>query len=211
MPNDLHGDAAVRLEWPTRADERLRSECHRVITAVVEQGGAIGWLQVPSREKTDAWLNGVLQTASAGRGGLVVARVDSRVEALGAWFANQPGPVGHVAELTKVMAHPDARGLGLGKRLVPALVNACADAGMEVITLGVRGNNHGAIALYEACGFRTWGVLPNAVAVDELRFDDVRMFLPLPLPDGVRIHGSAAGGPGGSDRGSSPTSRHEQD
>ncbi|GAA1368456.1 GNAT family N-acetyltransferase [Catellatospora chokoriensis] len=211
MLNDLRGAAAVRLDWPTRADEQLRGECHRVIAAVVELGGAIGWLQMPSREKTDAWLDAILQTAGTGRGGLAVARVDSRVEALGAWLAGPPGPVGHVAELTKVMAHPDARGLGLGKRLVRALADACADAGMEVITLGVRGNNHGAIALYEACGFRTWGVLPNAVAVDALRFDDVRMFLPLPLPAGVRIQGSAAGGPGGSGRGSSPTSHQKRD
>ncbi|WP_442934244.1 GNAT family N-acetyltransferase [Micromonospora sp. CPCC 205539] len=88
----------------------------------------------------------------------------------------------------------------IGKKVVSALVGACTTAGIEVITLGVRGNNHGAISLYEACGFRTWGVLPNAVAVDDLRFDDVRMFLPLALPTGVRIHGSIAGGPGSSAR-----------
>lgn len=155
---------------------------------------------MPSREKTDAWLEEVLQLVGTGRGGLAVARVDGRVEAFGVWLAGPPGPVGHVAELTKVMAHPAARGLGLGRRVVSALVDACANAGLEVITLGVRGNNHGAISLYESCGFRTWGVLPNAVAVGDLRFDDVRMFLPLALPDGVRVHGSAAGGPGGSIR-----------
>ncbi|MBQ0905321.1 GNAT family N-acetyltransferase [Micromonospora sp. U21] len=171
-----------------------------MIAAVVEQTGAIGWLEVPSRGKADAWLEGVFQTAGSGRGGLVVARAKARVEALGVWLAGPPGPVGHVAELTKVLAHPGARGLGLGKRVVSALVGACTTAGIEVITLGVRGNNHGAISLYEACGFRTWGVLPNAVAVDDLRFDDVRMFLPLPLPTGVRVRGSVAGGPGGSAR-----------
>ncbi|MFC4020412.1 GNAT family N-acetyltransferase [Micromonospora sp. GCM10011542] len=200
MANDLHDDAEVSLEWPVRADEQLRSECHRVITAVVQQGGAIGWLQVPSRGKTDAWLEGVLQTVGTGRGGLVVARVGTRVEAFGVWLAGPPGPVGHVAELTKVMAHPAARGLGLGKRVVSALVSACRNADIEVITLGVRGNNHGAISLYESCGFRKWGLLPNAVAVDDLRFDDLRMFLALPLPEGIRIRGSAAGGPGGSVR-----------
>lgn len=171
-----------------------------MIAAVVEQAGAVGWLEVPSRATTDAWLESVLQTAGTGRAGLVVVRVRACVEALGVWLAGPPGPVGHVAELTKVMVHPGARGLGLGKRVVSALVGACSTAGIEVITLGVRGNNHGAISLYEACGFRTWGVLPNAVAVDDLRFDDVRMFLSLPLPAGIRIRGSVAGGPGGSAR-----------
>ena len=48
------------------------------------------------------------------------------------------------AVIAKVMAHPDARGLGLGRRVVSALVDNARDTDLELLTLGVRGNNHGA-------------------------------------------------------------------
>ena len=106
--------------------------------------------------------------------------------------------MGHVAELTKIMVHPDAQSLGLGRMVVDALIERADDFGAELLTLGVRGNNHGAQALYEACGFTTWGVLPNGVAVGDHRFDVVRMCRQLRLPTNAVIHGSTPGGLGGS-------------
>lgn len=187
---------AVVVEWLRHADEDLREQLHRVVTSVVELGGAVGWLEVPDRSATDAWLATTLTQVAGGRGGLAVARVAGRVEALGAWSAGPVGPVGHVAELHKIMAHPAARGMGLGRRIVTELVRAVDAAGQELAVLGVRGNNHAAIRLYEECGFHVWGVLPAAVAVGNLRFDDVRMFRPLRRPEGTVLHGSAPGGPG---------------
>ena len=106
--------------------------------------------------------------------------------------------MGHVVELTKIMVHPSAQGSGLGRLVVEALIDRADSFGAELLTLGVRGNNHGAKALYEACGFLTWGVLPNGVAVNNHRFDVVRMYRQLRLPTNTVIHGSTAGGRGGS-------------
>ena len=190
----------VTTECPSHADEALLAECHRVVTTVVGLGGAVGWLSVPDRSEVDAWLDGVLARAAAGTAGLLVVRVAGRVEALGTWLANPPGTLAKVTELRRVMVHPDARGLGLGRVLVTSLTDAAIGAGAEVVTLGVRGNNHGALALYESCGFRIWGVLPNGVSVGDERFDDVRMFRAADLPAGVVRHGRSPDGLGSSTR-----------
>jgi ribosomal protein S18 acetylase RimI-like enzyme len=186
------------LDWPKDADERLRHEVHDVLHAVVAAGGAIGWPSPPDRAGTDAWLDRLLARVRDGDAALVVARVDGVVRATAVWQRDPAKVFEHCAELGKVTAHPTARGLGLGRVVVAAIVEHARSAGMEVLYLGVRGNNLGAIGLYEELGFREWGRLPNSIAVGDERFDSVRMHLPLGHPPHVVLHGSAG------DNGSSP-------
>jgi ribosomal protein S18 acetylase RimI-like enzyme len=187
-----------RMHWLDRVDDQTIGEVHRVVSAVVEIGGAVGWLEVPTPADIGQWLGEWHGAATTGRAGLALCRVNGQVQAVGGWQAGREGPLGHVVQLSKIMVHPDARGLGLGRTVVDALIERADDFGAELLTLGVRGNNHGARALYESCGFQTWGVLPNGVAVGDDRFDDVRMCRQLGLPTNTVIHGSTAGGLGGS-------------
>ncbi len=187
-----------QLHFLDQVDDQSVREVHRVVSAVVELGGAVGWLAPPSQAGIRQWLGEWRTSAATGRAGFALCRVDGRVEALGGWRAGPAGPMGHVVDLTKIMVHPDARGLGLGRTVMDALIERAEEYGAELLTLGVRGNNHGAQALYEACGFTTWGVLPNGVAVGDHRFDVIRMCRQLRVPAGAVIHGSTAGGIGGS-------------
>jgi GNAT superfamily N-acetyltransferase len=187
-----------RTTWLGRVDDQSLSEVHRVVGSVVELGGAVGWLQVPTVAGIGQWLGEWQAAAKTGRAGFALCRVNGRIEAVGGWRAGAEGPMGHVVDLTKIMVHPDARGRGLGRLVVEALIERADGFGAELLTLGVRGNNHGAQALYEACGFTTWGVLPNGVAVGDHRFDVVRMCRQLRLPADTVVHGSTAGGLGGS-------------
>jgi ribosomal protein S18 acetylase RimI-like enzyme len=186
------------VDWPKDADERLRNEVHDVLHAVVAAGGAIGWPSPPDRAATDAWLDRVLEQVRAGDAALVVARVDGVVRATAVWQRDPAKVFEHCAELGKVTAHPAARGLGLGRVVVAAIVEDARSAGIEVLYLGVRGNNLGAIGLYEELGFREWGRLPNSISVGDQRFDSVRMHLSLGYPPHVVLHGSASGGLGSS-------------
>ena len=179
-------------------DDQTIREVHRVVSAVVELGGAVGWLQPPTIAELGRWLREWHAATATGRAGFALCRLDGQVQALGGWRAGPAGPMGHVVDLTKIMVHPDARGLGLSRAVMDALIDRADRYGAELLTLGVRGNNHGARALYEACGFTAWGVLPNGVAVGDDRFDVVRMCRQLRLPSGAVIHGSSAGGAGGS-------------
>jgi ribosomal protein S18 acetylase RimI-like enzyme len=189
------------VDWLTphelRADpgaSAVAEQVHRVVRAVAALGGAVGWLVPPDRDECDAWLDGVL--ASGAR--LCVARVDGRIEALGYWCRLPADVLNHNAEIRKVMVHPDARGLGLGRSVVEALIEDATTAGVESIILDARGNNHGAIALYQSLGFVEYGRLPDFIAVGRHRFDRVLMQLPVSLPPDAIRHGERAEGPGAS-------------
>jgi ribosomal protein S18 acetylase RimI-like enzyme len=188
----------IVLDWPVSSSSELGAAVHRLLHDVVLDGGAVGYVSPPSRAVSDAWLDEVLADALAGDGALVVASVDGVVQAMGTWRRERSPVFRTSGEVAKVMAHPEARGLGLGRRVVSALVSSARRAGLELLTLGVRGNNHGTIQLYEELGFREWGRLPNRIVVGDLRFDDVKMMLPLGFGAGVRLHGSEPRGPGAS-------------
>ncbi|NRQ30490.1 GNAT family N-acetyltransferase [Nonomuraea sp. NN258] len=191
---------AIELVWPEKTDEDVLAGVHRVLHAVVELGGAVGYLAPPARESTDPWVESVLAAVRAGDAALALATVDGTIEAMGLWRRDGEPVFRHSADLGKIMAHPAARGLGLGRLVVSALIDSARRAGLENLRLGVRGNNHGAIELYEELGFREWGRLPNSIEVGDERFDDVRMYLDLGKAPHVVSHGAAPGGPGSSPR-----------
>ncbi|MEU5862598.1 GNAT family N-acetyltransferase [Nonomuraea sp. NPDC047529] len=194
----------IDLTWPETADEPVLAAVHRVLHAVVELGGAVGYLAPPTRDETDPWVRAALASAANGEGRLALATVDGTVQAMGVWRRGQEAVFRHSGEIGKVMAHPEARGLGLGRLVVSGLADDARAAGIETLTLRVRGNNHGAIALYGSLGFREWGRLPNVVEVGEWRFDEVSMYLELGRRPGVILHGSSPGGPGSSPNPATP-------
>jgi L-amino acid N-acyltransferase YncA len=184
------------LLWPTEAPDDLRKAIHRVLHDVVADGGAVGYLTPPSRAEADQWLDEVLRDVRTGDGALVLATVDGVVQAMGTWRREKPLVFRHTAVVGKVMAHPAARGRGLGRQVMTALIENARQTDLELLILGARGNNHGTIQLYEELGFREWGRLPNRIVVGDDRFDDVQMMLPLGHPPHVRLRGSEPGGPG---------------
>jgi ribosomal protein S18 acetylase RimI-like enzyme len=192
--------ADVALTWPTQMTAELAEQSYALIGAVTALGGAIGWLRPPSRAQTDDWLTGMLASAAAGDGAMCAAWLDGRLAAMGAWRREEAAYFRHMAELLKIMVHPEARGRRLGLRVTRALIASAARAGIETLHLGVRGNNHLAIQLYEEAGFAEWGRLPDVIEVGDERFDEVRMYLRLSSPAHLILRGSGPSGPGSSPR-----------
>ncbi|MFC7307424.1 GNAT family N-acetyltransferase [Streptomyces monticola] len=170
----------LELRRPSVESEQLCSGISQLIAEVTLDGGAIGYVTPPTRDETDAWLGAVLADVRAGDAGFVVAAADGQVAGCGLWQRRGAVPTyRHSAELRQIMTHPAARGLGLGAAIVSGLLEDARSAGLELLTLGVRGNNQAAIELYSGLGFREWGRLPGGIAVGDERFDDVKMWLPL--------------------------------
>jgi bifunctional N6-L-threonylcarbamoyladenine synthase / protein kinase Bud32 len=65
---------------------------------------------------------------------------------------------GHILDLA---VRPEARGLGIGRALVSALVERAADIGVLRMTLEVRPSNRAARELYEQAGFHSVGCRPG--------------------------------------------------
>ncbi|GHH62745.1 GNAT family N-acetyltransferase [Lentzea cavernae] len=188
------------LRWLSEADDHLRAEIHAVVHDVVAAGGAVGYHSPPSHDRISDWLDSVLKLVRNGDAAFAVAVVDGIVRAVGMWRRGSTAVFQHRAEVQQIMAHPSARGLGLGRLVMEGLVENARAQGLEILMLGVRGNNHGAIELYESLGFRECGRMPNAIAVGTQRWDDVWMYLPLGYPEGTQLNGAAAGGLGSSPR-----------
>ena len=59
-----------------------------------------------------------------------------------------------------IYVHPDHLHAGIGRRLLPALIEACAAGGYRQMIGYIDGKNEASLRLHEACGFRRVGLLP---------------------------------------------------
>ena len=64
-------------------------------------------------------------------------------------------------EITNIATHPNARRVGLGKRIVSALLEYGKERGLLSYSLEVRESNEAAIALYSGLGFEAVGIRKN--------------------------------------------------
>jgi ribosomal protein S18 acetylase RimI-like enzyme len=105
---------------------------------------------------------------------------DELVGAVTVEFSAKP-KTKHKAHLLGMFVMESARRLGAGRALVRAALDAAAArSGIVVVTLTVTEGNASAIALYESCGFRTFGVEPMAIATPGGFKSKVYMWLQLP-------------------------------
>lgn len=110
----------------------------------------------------------------------------------GAWNAQQVlvGSVGllhlpqdklrHKAALYAVYVAACARGEGLGRRLLEAVItHTRLLTDLRLLNLGVTANNTAALRLYQSLGFVEYGCEPAALSVDGLCHDEILMQLRL--------------------------------
>ena len=91
----------------------------------------------------------------------------------------------HNCHLIGMFVAESARGLGAGKALVRAALDAAAARpGIVVVTLTVTEGNDSAIGLYESCGFRPFGVEPMAISTPAGFKSKIHMWLHLPSTHG---------------------------
>ncbi|MFP4599028.1 MAG: GNAT family N-acetyltransferase [Persicimonas sp.] len=82
------------------------------------------------------------------------------------------------AELSIVIGEADARGRGLGREAMELMLDYGFDEmQLERIWLIVRADNSVAVGLFESIGFETVEVLEEAVIVDDVSYDKLRMEL----------------------------------
>lgn len=87
----------------------------------------------------------------------------------------------HAASLRSVYVGPEARGHGLGERIVgAALAFASSMPGVAHVTLGVIETNTDALRLYERLGFAVVGRDPDYLRVDGRSLAHLTLMRPLP-------------------------------
>ncbi len=154
--------------------QRFAEQAHELLSGLVRNGAALGWLDPPDiAEITNTLV--ALATEAHGRSQLSIAIEADELVGLGWWINYDRPTLAGNADLEKLAVAPNAQGRGIGRALTEALVTGALAAGIENLTLDLRGNNHAAIRLYESCGFHEYGRLADFVAVGSLRFDRILM------------------------------------
>ncbi len=147
----------------------------------VAGGAALGWVDPPSADEVAALLREIAAQVAARNAALVLAHSGADLVGIGYWRRYQRPTHRVNADLSKIAVDASARGRGVGRALMTALIGAARDAEIEVLTLDLRADNAPAIGLYESLGFRRYGCIERFVAVGERRYDKLLYALDLRL------------------------------
>ena len=166
-----------------RADAELTpallADATGLLADLVAHGAALGWVEPPPAAEVTALLREVMVASGRGDAALAVAATDDELHGLG-WWRRYSRPTHRVhADLERVAVRQAAQGAGLGRAITAMLIEQAEAAGIEQLTLDLRGDNAAAVHLYESLGFRVYGRLPEFVAVDRDRFEKVFCVLDL--------------------------------
>ncbi|MGK3939716.1 GNAT family N-acetyltransferase [Streptomyces caeruleatus] len=151
----------------TRLDEGQLADCvdelAELLVDTVDGGASIGFLAPMDRAAALAWWKERVGAVAAGH--LAVwAAYDGRraVGTVGLAFPDKPNSR-HRAELVKLMVHRDARGQGLGRRLLDTAEQAARSAGITLLHLDTETDSP-AERLYGSAGWTRAGVIPDYAA-----------------------------------------------
>lgn len=88
--------------------------------------------------------------------------------------ANSP-KLQHSATIVSMYVRPAWRGLRIAEGLVTACVDWARAQDVKIVKLAVVTTNTGAIRCYARCGFRVYGIEPQALYYDSVFYDEVLM------------------------------------
>jgi GNAT superfamily N-acetyltransferase len=150
----------IRIRRIEAFDDREIHGLGDVLVDCVEGGDSVSFLLPMTRQKADAFWQGV--AASARRGERVVlAAEDDAGSVVGtaqvAWAGPENQP--HRADVAKMLVHRRARRRGIGAALLAGVEAAAREAGRTVLVLDTASGD--AIRLYERGGWQRCGVIPD--------------------------------------------------
>ncbi|MDQ3628190.1 MAG: GNAT family N-acetyltransferase [Actinomycetota bacterium] len=175
---------------------------HALVVQMVQEGAALGWVDMPTRDEVGELVADLIAATDHDDACLVLVEDDEEALGFAYWTRREMETERPHADIGRVGVSSRARGGGIGRTVLQCLVDEARTAGIEVLTLDVRGNNHAAMALYERFGFCEYGRIPDFVAIGDERWDNVFYALDLrtAADDDLVRHGDNTVGPGASER-----------
>jgi GNAT superfamily N-acetyltransferase len=148
-----------------------------VLIDCVEGGASVSFMAPLTRERADAFWQGVAEGVAAGERILLVAedRADGAIVGTVQVVLRQPENQPHRADIAKMLVHRRARRQGVGAALMRAAEEAARAAGKSVLVLDtVTGGD--AERLYARAGWTRVGVIPNYALWPRGGFCDTTVF-----------------------------------
>ncbi|MEU3660415.1 GNAT family N-acetyltransferase [Streptomyces sp. NPDC032940] len=151
----------------TRVDEArltaLLGELADLLTDTVDGGASIGFLAPLGRDEALAWWRERAAAVAAGRIAVWVAHDGDRVAGTVSLALPDKPNSRHRAELVKLMVSREARGRGLGRRLLATAEKAAARTGITLLHLDTETDSP-AEHLYRSAGWTRAGTIPDYAA-----------------------------------------------
>jgi ribosomal protein S18 acetylase RimI-like enzyme len=133
-------------EWEALRDVRLR--------ALEESPSAFGTTFAEARVRPDAWwVEWARRSAETDEQAMFLAWLEGRPAGIAGTFAREDG----AWQVISMWVDPQARGAGIGRQLLDAVVAFARDHGAHELVLSVTDGNDTARALYERYGFADTG------------------------------------------------------
>ena len=150
----------IRVERPESLSETDLLDLCEATDAAILDGGGFGFVSPPERSWLERYWQGVLLVPERS---LFVARQSGAI--CGSVQMVAPPRNNEAQKSIVAVQHlfvaPWARGLGVGRLLMEAVEEEARKRRFRVINLDVRETQTQAIAMYEALGYRRWGVHPK--------------------------------------------------
>jgi len=137
-----------------------------LLVDTVDGGASVGFLAPLDRAEALAWWKERVAGVAAGQLAVWAAHDGDRVAGtVGLVFPDKPNSR-HRAELVKLMVHREARGQGLGRRLLTTAEEAATAAGITLLHLDTETDSP-AEHLYRVAGWTRIGAIPDYAAAPD--------------------------------------------
>jgi GNAT superfamily N-acetyltransferase len=172
----MNEPVTIRQLTPQEAREQIGA-LSAVLIDCVEGGASVSFMLPLTRDRADAFWQGVADGVAAAKRILLVAQDSSTNMIVGTvqLILDQPENQPHRADIAKMLVHSRARRRGVGAALMRAAEAAAAKAGKTVLVLDtVTGGE--AERLYERVGWVKSGTIPNYALWPKGGFCDTTVF-----------------------------------
>lgn len=137
------------------------NELCQIVIESVRGGAAISFmLPVSQAEVRLFWQQEIAPEVEAGQRLLLAARHQGQIVGTVQLVLAMPPNQAHRCEISKMMVHPAARRLGIGRSLMQAALDEARKVGKKLVTLDTR-TGDAAEPLYLSVGFQKAGIIPD--------------------------------------------------
>jgi ribosomal protein S18 acetylase RimI-like enzyme len=146
-----------------------------VLVDAVAGGASVGFLAGFDQAAATAWWQSNAAAVAAGRLAVWISTGPAGVTGtVSLAYAEKPN-ARHRAEVVKLAVHRNARGQGLGRRLLTAAEEAAATSGITLLLLDTE-TAGAAERLYETAGWQRYGIVPDYAADPSGELKDCSFF-----------------------------------
>jgi ribosomal protein S18 acetylase RimI-like enzyme len=164
----------MRIRRVTQATQDELQGLAQVLSDCVEGGASVSFMQPMTRDKAMAFWRSVAQSAERGERVLFVAEEGGRVAGTVQVVFDMPENQPHRGDVCKMLVHGSMRRRGIGEALMRAVEDASRRAGKSLLVLDTASAD--AERLYERCGFRRVGTIPNYALLPQGGYCDTVYF-----------------------------------